>query len=122
MPGATSRLMEWMTGQGNATFPGQVFSAVLQQDGKIVVTGNFFYVITGPGTNVARSCVARFNSDGTFDSTFDPGAGAVSSLGTFNTFVFYAASQNVKPNAGKIMLFREVSTRSTIILFPGWPG
>src|SRR5262245_56168645 len=71
----------------------QVFSVVLQPDNKIVVTGQFSFVIT-PGGNVDRSRVARFNSDGTFDPTFDPGAGAVSGLGEDNTFVFNAVRQN----------------------------
>ncbi len=57
-----------------------VFAVVLQADGKIVVAGQFDFVITPTG-NVNRSRVARFNSDGTFDPTFDPGAGAASSQG-----------------------------------------
>jgi uncharacterized delta-60 repeat protein len=48
--------------------------------------------------------VARFNSDGTFDPTYDPGAGAVSSFGEENNFVFNAAAQSMGPNAGKIII------------------
>jgi uncharacterized delta-60 repeat protein len=62
-------------GNGGTDNPGFVYSVVLQVDGKIVVTGNFFYIITGPSSNVARSGVARFNSDGTFDASYNPGAG-----------------------------------------------
>jgi uncharacterized delta-60 repeat protein len=91
-------------GNGNATNPGTVNSVILQTDGKFVVLGTFFFIVTGPGTNVARSCVARFNSDGTFDPSYNPGAGAVHSLGTFNTFVLHAVGQNVGANAGKIIL------------------
>jgi uncharacterized delta-60 repeat protein len=91
-------------GNGNATFPGLVYALILQPDGKVVVMGQFFFIITGPGTNVARSCIARFNSDGTFDSSYNPGAGAVHSAGTFNTFVFHAARQNLGANAGKIVI------------------
>ena len=80
-----------------------VFTVVLQADGKIVVGGQFSFVIT-PGGNVNRSRVARFNSDGTFDPTYDPGAGAVSSLGEENTFVFNVARQSIGPNAGKIII------------------
>ena len=80
-----------------------VYSVVLQADGKIVVAGQFSFVIT-PGGNVNRSCVARFNSDGTFDPTYDPGAGAVSSLGPESTYVFSAAAQSIGPNAGKIII------------------
>ncbi len=81
----------------------QVFSVILQADGKIVVAGQFSFVITPTG-NVARSRVARFNGDGTFDPTYDPGAGAVSSFGEENTFVFNAAAQSIGPNAGKIII------------------
>jgi uncharacterized delta-60 repeat protein len=102
-------------GSGNAISPGTVSSLVLQTDGKLVVFGNFFFIITGPGTNVARSCVARFNSDGTFDPSYDPGAGAVSSLGSFNTSVLNAARQNVGANAGKIIL------QGSFDLFDGHP-
>ena len=83
---------------------GSVNAIVLQPDGKLVVFGQFFYIITGPGTNVPRSCVAQFNSDGTFDPSYNPGAGAVHSLGTFSTFVFHAARQNLGANAGKIII------------------
>jgi uncharacterized delta-60 repeat protein len=102
-------------GNGNAISPGTISSVVLQADGKLVVFGNFFFIITGPGTSVARSCVARFNSDGTFDPSYNPGAGAVNSLGTFNTFVLHAVSQNVGANAGKIIV------QGTFDLFDGHP-
>jgi uncharacterized delta-60 repeat protein len=89
---------------GNTAFNiSEVLSVVVQEDGKIVVAGQFSFVITPTG-NVNRSRVARFNSDGTFDPTYDPGAGAVSSLGEENTFIFYAASQSIGPNAGKIII------------------
>ena len=85
---------------------GSVNALVLQPDGKLVVFGQFFYIITPPGTNglTQRSCVARFNSDGTFDPSYNPGAGAAHSLGTFNTFVFHAARQNLGANAGEIII------------------
>jgi uncharacterized delta-60 repeat protein len=91
-------------GNGNATGQGTIDSAVLQADGKIVVTGNFFYIITGPGTNVARSCVARFNNDGTFDPSYNPGTGAVYSPSSFQTEVYNAAHQSVGSNSGKIII------------------
>src|SRR4051812_34627051 len=62
-------------GTGGTLNPGFVDSAVLQADGRIVVTGNFFFIITGAATSVPRSGVARFNSDGTFDASYNPGAG-----------------------------------------------
>jgi len=90
--------------EGTAGGTGYVNGIVLQPDGKLVVFGQFFFIITGPGTNVARSCVARFNSDGTFDPSYNPGAGAVHSAGTFNTLVLHAARQNLGANAGKIII------------------
>jgi len=90
-------------GSGNATNPGAVYSAVLQPDGKFVVAGRFFFIITGPGTNAVRSCVARFNADGTFDPSFDPGTGA-NSGDQFETVVNYAVRQGIGANSGKIIL------------------
>jgi uncharacterized delta-60 repeat protein len=89
---------------GTSAGGGQVYGVVLQPDGKVVVFGQFFFVMTGPGTSVPRSCVARFNSDGTFDPTYNPGGGAAHSLGTFTTFIFHAARQNLGANAGKIVV------------------
>ena len=80
-----------------------VFSVILQPDGKIVVGGQFSFVITPTG-NVNRSRVARFNSDGTFDPTFDPGAGAFTSLGEESNFVFNAVRQSIGANAGKTII------------------
>jgi uncharacterized delta-60 repeat protein len=49
--------------------------------------------------------VARFNSDGTLDPTFDPGAGTVSEdLGEENNIVFNLARQNIGPDEGKIII------------------
>src|SRR5205085_9255497 len=89
---------------GSSGGNGFVYAVVLQPDGKVVVFGQFFFIITGPGTNVPRSCIARFNSDGTFDPTYNPGAGAVHSAGTFSTAVYHAARQNLGANAGKIII------------------
>ena len=90
-------------GSNNLFNVAEVFSVVLQADGKIVVAGQFDFVIT-PSGNVNRSRVARFFSDGTFDPTYDPGAGTFSGAGGENNFVFNAVSQSVGPNAGKIVI------------------
>lgn len=63
----------------NAFDPGagvsdEIFSMALQSDGKILIGGDFTRV---NGTNRAR--IARLNADGSLDTTFDPGTGAVSS-------------------------------------------
>jgi uncharacterized delta-60 repeat protein len=58
---------------------GAVFAMVTQpSDGKIIVAGQFLNVQPNGGTKVARSNIARFNPDGSLDTSFDPNAnGAV---------------------------------------------
>ncbi|KAF5045184.1 hypothetical protein DSECCO2_483880 [anaerobic digester metagenome] len=52
-----------------------VNSIITQSDGKIIVAGSFF---SYDGTEI-RS-IARLNSDGTLEGTFDPGSGANTSI------------------------------------------
>jgi uncharacterized delta-60 repeat protein len=47
-----------------------VFNVLLQTDGRVVITGYFTDV-----SGVARKHVARLNSNGSLDASFDPGAG-----------------------------------------------
>jgi uncharacterized delta-60 repeat protein len=51
--------------------PGPVYALALQPDGKVIIGGAF---ITFNG--IPRNRVARLNSDGSLDTSFDPGAGA----------------------------------------------
>jgi len=52
---------------------GPIRTVVLQQDGKILIGGDFTNLQPGgAGTPVARNRIARLNSDGTVDTTFDP--------------------------------------------------
>lgn len=90
-------------GAGHATAPGAVYTAILQDDGKILVFGQFFFIITGPGTNVPRSCVARFNADGTFDPSFNPGLGFTTASGSPAAYVNGVVRQKIGPNADKIV-------------------
>ena len=53
---------------------GPVYGILVQPDGRIVAFGNFTSVGGGTGTATARKFIARFNSDGSVDPTFDPGA------------------------------------------------
>lgn len=70
----------------------------------MIVIGHFFYIITGPGTNVARSGIARFNSDGSLDADYDPGDGLVNTDDPappyFNTYGRFA----VRESNGKIVV------------------
>ncbi len=54
-----------------------VFSISLQSDGKIVIGGLFFMY-----NGTARSRIARINSDGSLDATFNPGTGANNNVTT----------------------------------------
>ncbi len=47
-----------------------VWALALQSDGKLLLGGDFTFVI-----GVPRSHIARLNTDGTLDATFDPGTG-----------------------------------------------
>lgn len=51
---------------------GTVYSAAVQSDGKIVIGGDFSAV-----NGIRRNSVARINSDGSLDTSFNPGAGPV---------------------------------------------
>jgi uncharacterized delta-60 repeat protein len=54
---------------------GNVFSVVRQTDGKIVVGGGFTGLGAGTGATL-RNRIGRLNSDGSVDTTFNPGANA----------------------------------------------
>ena len=56
-------------------FDGDVFSIRIQPDDKLLVSGFFSKV-----GNVSRSGIARLNSDGTLDTSFDPGSGAFDTI------------------------------------------
>ena len=89
-------------GSGAATNPGTVYSVVLQPDGKVVVVGQFFFVITAPGVSVPRSCIARFNSDGSFDPSYNPGTGFESD--NPSPLAAHAVRQSLGANSGKIVI------------------
>ena len=91
-------------GAGNATFNGLVYAVLVLPGDKILVFGEFYYVITGPGTRVDRSCVALFNNDGSFDSSYNPGTGFTSLAGPNTANVQYVVRQTLAPNDGKIIV------------------
>jgi uncharacterized delta-60 repeat protein len=55
----------------------QVISLVIQPDGKILIVGQFTLY-----DGIARNRIARVNSDGTLDLTFNPGTGANAAVST----------------------------------------
>jgi uncharacterized repeat protein (TIGR01451 family)/uncharacterized delta-60 repeat protein len=65
---------------------GVVYSLISQNDGRTVIAGNFFTYDTIP-----RRCIARMNTDGSIDTSFNPGGGAddfISSLALTSTGKF----------------------------------
>lgn len=50
---------------------GTVYAVAVQRDGKVIVAGDFDLV-----NNVPRTRIARLNTDGSIDTTFNPGMGA----------------------------------------------
>jgi uncharacterized delta-60 repeat protein len=56
------------TGQGASG--GRVVDIALQPDGKIIITGDF-----NRYNGISREKIARLNSDGSLDTSFDPGSG-----------------------------------------------
>ncbi|MEN9573243.1 MAG: hypothetical protein RL514_1098 [Verrucomicrobiota bacterium] len=70
-----------------------VNATALQADGKVIIGGSF----TSYG-GTARTRLARLNSSGSLDTSFDPGAGA---NGFVNTIALYPASST---NSGKLLV------------------
>ena len=58
---------------------GSIYCAVIQPDGKIIIGGQF-----STFDGVARKNIARLNSDGSLDLTFDPGSGANNNINTLS--------------------------------------
>jgi len=62
----------------NATGVNDVIEAIaVQADGKILIGGNFTTLAPNGGAAVTRSYIARLNTDGTLDASFDPNASFV---------------------------------------------
>ncbi|MGI8821093.1 MAG: hypothetical protein ACR2ID_09540, partial [Chthoniobacterales bacterium] len=78
-----------------------VYTVVLQENGKLVVAGQFS-TIHLPSGDVPRSCVARFNSDGSFDPSFDPGSGFGDAQS--NQIILRAVRQTLGRNKDKIVV------------------
>lgn len=54
-----------------------IYSTAIQADGKIIITGEFSYYNSTP-----RNRIARLNTDGSLDNTFNPGTSANNSIRT----------------------------------------
>lgn len=60
------------------TFNNGMFDCAFQNDGKIIIAGDF----TTYNVDTSYNRIARLNSDGTLDTTFNPGSGAGNSIRT----------------------------------------
>jgi len=58
---------------------GEINTLYIQTDGKVLIGGNFTYV-----NSTARNNIARLNTDGTLDTSFDPGTGANDNVNTLS--------------------------------------
>jgi uncharacterized delta-60 repeat protein len=55
---------------------GVVLAIAVQSDGKVLIGGSFLGIALGNGYATNRNNIARLNTNGSFDGTFNPGAGA----------------------------------------------
>ena len=84
----------------------RVQDIVLQPDGKIIITGNF---TSYDGTDINR--IARINSDGSIDPTFDPGLGASGEI-----YTLALQTDNKIIVGGTFTTFNETPTKNIIRL------
>ncbi|HEY3898489.1 MAG TPA: VPAMP-CTERM sorting domain-containing protein [Chthoniobacter sp.] len=81
---APARLHAQIGGQADSTFTAEISGpsvecAAVQPDGKVIIGGSFFAEVDSyPFSNFDN--VARLNADGSVDASFNPGAGANSSV------------------------------------------
>ncbi|MBI2279156.1 MAG: delta-60 repeat domain-containing protein [Bacteroidetes bacterium] len=59
---------------------GNVYTISIQSDGKIIIGGGFTYY-----NGTSRNRIARLNTDGTLDTTFDPGTGIGTGINSIRT-------------------------------------
>jgi uncharacterized delta-60 repeat protein len=59
---------------------GEVYSTVIQSDGKILIGGNFTYY-----NGLERNRIARLNADGSLDNSFNPAVGASGTVSSITT-------------------------------------
>jgi uncharacterized delta-60 repeat protein len=116
-----SLLLEALYGsQASGQLQGELASAIAVQktDGKIVVAGTIGLSSVDAGVEPHAFAVARFNADGTLDTTFDAG-GTVPGTQTVGNFLGGTNPENDNANAvaiqgdGKILLAGGASTNTS---------
>ncbi|MEQ2005722.1 MAG: Calx-beta domain-containing protein, partial [Limisphaerales bacterium] len=80
--------------------------AIQPADGKVIVAGEFTFI-----NGVARNRIARLNTDGTVDTTFNPGNGANDIV---YAVVIHPANDPVIANQGKIVVAGDFTMMDTV--------
>jgi uncharacterized delta-60 repeat protein len=86
---------------GNPAVVGPVYTLVLQNDGRVLIGGDFSSV-----GGVARQRLARLNADGTLDTSFNPSANArvnILALQTDGKIIAGGAFTSLQPNGGAVV-------------------
>src|SRR5690606_26449901 len=91
----------------------RIVCVAVQSDGKIVVGGHFTSI-----TGVARNGIARLNTDGTVDTSFDPGSGINITYGTLGASVYVLPNGKILAG-GKFNTFDGVSRKGIAGLHAG---
>jgi uncharacterized delta-60 repeat protein len=84
---------------GGGGLTSEIYNVAIQGDGKILICG--YFIETFNGNN--RRGIARLNSDGSSDTTFNPGTGV--------DYLIYGASPL---SNGKILIYGQFSTYNTV--------
>jgi len=90
----------------------EINASAVQEDGKILICGPFTSY-----DGITRNRIARLNSDGSLDTSFDAGAGPISRLGLPGTIAAIVIDPNGKIIvAGNFSSFNGVSRKSIVRL------
>jgi uncharacterized delta-60 repeat protein len=107
---------------------GSVYAISVQADGKIIIGGVFFNY-----NGTARNRIARLNSDGSIDTTFNPGSGPSNDIyttslqsderiiigGHFTSYDGYGKNRVARLNGDNIISVEEINgENNSLILFP----
>jgi uncharacterized delta-60 repeat protein len=86
----------------------RIESMLLQPDGKLVIGGQFTNV-----NAVARRCIARLNTDGSLDTSFDPGTGLGPRIDFYNWDVASVKAMGMQAD-GKLIIAYDSPTYNDI--------
>jgi uncharacterized delta-60 repeat protein len=81
----------------------------IQNDGKIIIVGRF-YATFATLNNISRNGIARLNTDGTLDTTFDPGTGTGNTTALVHPFTSSIQSDGKIIIGGSFTSFNGIAT------------